>query len=109
MMFYYEIYHGRKAAKSDAKTPVRVLTSIQFFRGKVKVYETPLAETGELNRLERKAAAFSIEVPASQLQPGWYTCQVNVIDDAGGQFAFSRMPLLVRAATPRPQVSETRP
>ncbi len=109
MMFYYEIYDPAKAGKSDVKTPIRVLTSIQFFRGKVKVYETPLVETGELNRQERKAAAFSIEVPASQLQPGWYTCQVNVIDDAGGQFAFSRMPLLVRAATPRPQVSETRP
>jgi hypothetical protein len=109
MMFYYEIYDPANAGKSDAKTPIHVLTSIQFFRGKVKVYETPLVETGELNRLERRAAAFSIEVPASQLQPGWYTCQVNVIDDAGGQFAFSRMPLLVRAATPRPQVSETRP
>lgn len=109
MMFYYEIYDPAKAGKSDAKNPIHVLTSIQFFRGKVKVYETPLVETGELNRPERRAAAFSFEVPASQLQPGWYTCQVNVIDDAGGQFAFSRMPLLVRAATPRPQVSETRP
>jgi VWFA-related protein len=109
MMFYYEIYDPAKAGKSDAKTPIHVLTSVQFFRGKVKVYETPLVETGELNRPERRAAAFSLEVPASQLQPGWYTCQVNVIDDAGGQFAFPRMPLLVRAATPRPQVSETGP
>ncbi len=103
MMFYYEIY-------DPAKAPIHVLTSIQFFRGKVKVYETPLVETRELNRPERRAAAFSFEVPAAQLQPGWYTCQVNVIDDAGGQFAFPRMPLLVRTApTARPQVSETRP
>ena len=110
MMFYYEIYDPAKAGKSDAKNPIHVLTSIQFFRGKVKVYETPLVETGELNRPERRAAAFSFEVPAAQLQPGWYTCQVNVIDDAGGQFAFPRMPLLVRTATTaRPQVSETRP
>jgi len=110
MMFYYEIYDPAKAGKSDAKNPIHVLTNIQFFRGKVKVYETPLVETGELNRPERRAAAFSFEVPAAQLQPGWYTCQVNVIDDAGGQFAFPRMPLLVRTATTaRPQVSETRP
>ena len=110
MMFYYEIYDPAKAGKGDAKTPIHVLTSIQFFRGKVKVYETPLVETGELNRPERRAAAFSFEVPASQLQPGWYTCQVNVIDDAGGQFAFPRMPLLVRTATTvRPRVSETLP
>jgi VWFA-related protein len=110
MMFYYEIYDPAKAGKSDTKAPIHVLTNIQFFRGKVKVYETPLVETGELNRPERRAAAFSFEVPAAQLQPGWYTCQVNVIDDAGGQFAFPRMPLLVRTATTaRPQVSETRP
>jgi hypothetical protein len=32
---------------------------------------------------------------------------VNVIDDAGGQFAFPRMPLLVRTASP--QVSKTLP
>jgi VWFA-related protein len=94
MMFYYEIYDPAKAAKSA----IHVLTSIQFFRGKVKVYETPLVESGELNRPERRAAAFSFEVPAAQLQPGWYTCQVNVIDDAGGQFAFPRLPLVVRTA-----------
>ena len=99
MMFYYEVYDPAKAAKNAAKSPIHLLTSIQFFSGKVKVYETPLIEAGELNRPERKAAAFSFEVPAAQLRPGWYTCQVNVIDDAGGQFAFPRMPLLVRTAS----------
>jgi hypothetical protein len=83
---------------------------IQFFRGKAKVYETPLVQAGELNRPERKAAAFSFEIPTSQLHLGWYTCQGNVIDDAGGQFAFPRIPLLVRTAnTAAKQASETRP
>jgi VWFA-related protein len=102
MLFYYEVYDPAKAnqAKGDAKSSIHLLTSLQFFRGKVKVYETPVVEAAELNRPERRAAAFSLEVPAAQLQPGWYTCQVNVIDDAGGQFAFPRMPLLVRAAAP---------
>ncbi len=98
MMFYYEVYDPAKAAKSSAKNPIHLFTSIQFFRGKIRVYETPLIETGELNRPERKAAAFSFQVPAAQLQPGWYTCQVNVIDDAGGHFAFPRLPLLVLTA-----------
>jgi hypothetical protein len=42
----------------------------------------------------------------SQLKPGWYTCQVNVIDDAGGTFAFPRLPILIREAQPAatPQV-----
>jgi hypothetical protein len=98
LLFYYEVYDPAKAGRGDAKGSIHVLTSIQFFRGKVKVYETPLVEAGELNRPDRRAAAFSFEVPASQLRPGWYTCQVNVIDDAGGHFAFPRVPLLVRTA-----------
>lgn len=106
LLFYYEVYDpakGKEAAPKDAGVkagPYRVLTSIQFFKGKVKVYETPLVESRDLTAADRKAVAFQFEVPASQLKPGWYTCQVNVVDDAGGTFAFPRMPLLVR---PPPQ------
>jgi VWFA-related protein len=105
LLFYYEVYDpvkgkGETAAKdANSKTgPYRVLTSIQFFKGKVKVYETPLVESRELTSADRKAVAFQFEVPASQLKPGWYTCQINVVDDAGGNFAFPRLPLLVKAA-----------
>ena len=92
--FFYEVYDPvRQAAE---KNSIRLLTSIAFFRGRVKVYETPLVETTELNVPERKAAAFELEVPLEKLQTGWYTCQVNVIDDAGGTFAFPRVQLLVR-------------
>jgi VWFA-related protein len=91
LILYYEVYDP------GASPAVRLLTSIQFFRGKVKAYETPLVEAKELNVPQRKAATFQIEVPTAQLRPGWYTCQVSVIDDTSGTFAFPRMPLLVRA------------
>jgi len=35
-------------------------------------------------------------VPATDLPPGLYTCQVNIIDDVGGMFAFPRLALYVR-------------
>jgi hypothetical protein len=35
-------------------------------------------------------------VPASQFQPGLYTCQVNIIDDVAGTFAFPRLAVYVR-------------
>jgi VWFA-related protein len=92
LYLYYEVYDPAK------KPDVHLLTSIQFFSGKVKAYETPLVEAKELNTPQRKAATFVIEVPLSQLRPGWYTCQVNVIDDAGSAFAFPRLPLLIRQA-----------
>jgi hypothetical protein len=35
-------------------------------------------------------------VPAAPFDPGFYTCQVNVIDEVGGTFAFPRLDLYVR-------------
>jgi VWFA-related protein len=99
MYLYYEVY-SPAALKGELKTKdsgkVRVLTSIQFFKGKVKAYETSLVEAKDLNTPERKAASFQFEVPLSQLKPGWYTCQVTVIDDGAGEFGFPRFPILVR-------------
>jgi hypothetical protein len=90
LYLYYEVYDPAH------KPAMRLLTSIQFFAGKVKTYETPLVEAKEVNTPQRKAATFQIEVPLSNLRPGWYTCQVNVVDDAGGTFAFPRLPLVIR-------------
>jgi VWFA-related protein len=92
LYFYYEVYEPAR------KPEIHLLTSIQFFSGKVKAYETPLVEAKELNTPQRKAVAFEIEVPLAKLRPGWYTCQVNVIDDAGGAFAFPRLPVFIRNA-----------
>ena len=52
----------------------------------------------------RDAVAVQLDVPLSGLKPGPYVCQLNVIDDAGGSFAFPRFAVLVRepAAAPAP-------
>jgi VWFA-related protein len=104
----YEVYEPARdktppAPPADAKdkaapikNPVHLLTSLQFFNGKVKAFETPLVEARQLNAPERKAAVFQFDVPLAQLKPGLYTCQISVIDDAGGVFSFPRLPLLVR-------------
>ena len=74
--------------------------SIRFFQGRVKAFETPLVEARQLTAPDRKAAAFQFDVPLAQLKPGLYLCQVNIIDDAAGTFAFPRVALLVREETP---------
>jgi VWFA-related protein len=102
LYFLYEVYDPAKQkgtsepASSPGLTrresgPVRVLTSIEFLNGGVKVYETPLVEAKAINIPERGAVAFQFDVPLTQLKPGTYVCQVNVIDDAGGSFSFPRM------------------
>ena len=77
--------------------PVHVLTSIEFLSGGVKVFETPVVTADVVNVPNREAVAFQFDVPLAQLKPGNYICQVNVIDDAGGAFAFPRLALRVQA------------
>jgi VWFA-related protein len=102
LYFLYEVYDPakQKGTPEPASSPgltrreggtVRVLTSIEFLSGGLKVYETPLVEAEAINIPERGAVAFQFDVPLTQLKPGTYVCQVNVIDDAGGSFSFPRM------------------
>lgn len=107
LYFLYEVYDPAKQkdapepASSPGLTrreggPVRVLTSIEFLSGGVKVYETPLVEAKAINIPDRGAVAFQFDVPLAQLKPGTYVCQVNVIDDAGGSYSFPRMAMRVQ-------------
>ena len=48
----------------------------------------------------RDAVAVELDVPLNALKPGQYLCQLNVIDDAAGSFAFPRFALLVREPAP---------
>jgi len=96
LYLYYEVYDPAQPAKTGNGSAIRVLTNVAFFQGKVKAYESPLVEAKEINAHDRKAAVFQLDVPLTQLKPGFYTCQVNVIDDAAGRFLFPRLALLVR-------------
>jgi VWFA-related protein len=95
MTVYFEVYDPGKTKNTDGKQAVRVLASLQFFSGKVKVFETPLIQTDSL--ADRKAAQFEMNVPLTDLKPGWYTCQLNVVDDGSGTFAFPRFAVRVDA------------
>jgi VWFA-related protein len=86
-------------AGATAKVPresIRVLTSIEFLQGGTKVYESKPVVANEVVAPERKAVVFQIDMPLQALKPGLYLCQVNVIDDVAGTFAFPRFPLLIK-------------
>jgi VWFA-related protein len=106
LFFYYEVYDPAVGAASAGspigaanKPGIRLLSNVAFFQGKAKSYESSLVELTELNARDRKAAVFQLDVPLTSLKPGFYTCQINVIDDAGGRFLFPRLALLIRSET----------
>lgn len=98
LYLYYEVYDPTliDKAKRQAASEIRLLTSVLFFQGSTKAFETPMVEAKALNETDRNAAVFELDVPLNQIKPGFYTCQVNVIDDAAGKFQFPRLALLVR-------------
>jgi VWFA-related protein len=105
----YEVYDPTREKDAPAQAPspglgrredgpVRVLTSMELLSGGVKVYETPVVTATSLNEPQRGAVAFQFDVPLTDLKPGTYVCQINVIDDAGGSFSFPRVAVRVLAA-----------
>jgi VWFA-related protein len=103
LYLYYEVYDaGKETAPAAGNAPkgekpgVRVMTNVAFFQGDTKTYETPVVRSQEVTVPGRKAVVFQLDVPLSQLKPGFYTCQINVIDDAAGRFVFPRLAMLVR-------------
>jgi hypothetical protein len=82
------------------KGAVHVLTSIEFLQGETKVYETKPIVAQEITAADRHAVIFQVDIPLQSLKPGFYVCQINVIDDVAGSFAFPRWPILIRPSTP---------
>jgi len=91
LYFYYEVYDPAQ----DAGMP-QVRTSLAFYRGRVKVFETPVVERTSIDAADRHAEVFQFEVPAASFRPGLYTCQINVVDEVSSKFAFPRIEMYVR-------------
>jgi len=97
----YEIYapaHEKPAENQPkgTKPGINLLSSLELIQGSTKVYETPLVQAKAVNVEGRDAVAVELDVPLAGLKPGQYLCQLNVIDDAAGSFAFPRFAVLVR-------------
>ena len=89
LYFYYEVY--------EPATPVKLLDEHRVLsRPPARCSRRRSSRRRELTAPDRKTAVFQFDVPAASLPPGFYTCQINVIDDSAGTFLFPRMQLCVR-------------
>ncbi len=99
---------GTSAPAADEKNArpqgnsIRVLTSVEFMQNDVKVYESKPIVATEISVPQRKAVVFQFDLPLQTLKPGFYTCQVNIIDDVAGNYAFPRWAILIKEAVAVP-------
>jgi len=108
----YEVYAPAREkpaenAQKGTKPGIDLLSSLELIQGTTKVYETPLVQAKSINVEGRDAVAMELDVPLDKLKPGQYLCQLNVIDDAGGSFAFPRFAMLVRPPAPAAVVPQS--
>jgi len=101
MYLLYEVYSPvrEKPAENQpkgTKPGINLLSSLELIQGSTKVYESPTVQAKAINVEGRDAVAMELDVALEGLKPGSYLCQLNVIDDAGGSFAFPRFAVLVR-------------
>jgi VWFA-related protein len=101
MYLLYEIYdpaHPKavEGGPKESKSAVDLLSSLELIQGSTKVYETPIVQATSINVEGRDAISIELDVTLSGLKPGSYLCQLNVVDDAAGSFAFPRFAVLVR-------------
>ena len=105
LFLLYEVYAPAREKVENApkgtKPGINLLSSLELIQGSTKVYETPVVKATAINVQGRDAVSIELDVPLADLKPGPYICQLNIIDDAGGSFAFPRFAVLVREpATP---------
>jgi VWFA-related protein len=95
---------GTNSPAKNERDSIRVLTSVEFLQNNLKVYESKPIVATEVTIPQRKAIVFQLDLPLQTLKPGFYTCQVNIIDDVSGNYAFPRWAMLIKepAESPTP-------
>lgn len=94
LFVYAEIYDP--AEPEPAKTPA-VTAAVTIYQQKKLVLQSKPVEVTALRANRMNTAGVLLEVPLTNLPPGEYTAQLNLVDQAGQKFAFSRAPLVVLA------------
>ena len=87
------LYVYLEAFEPGAPQPLR--TTVAFYRGTAKVFETPVQLDKDGFKAQAKAQPVKMSIPLSAIEAGRYTCQVSVIDPQSQKVAFWRAPIAV--------------
>jgi VWFA-related protein len=79
----------------EAEAPRSLETTVSFYRGATKVFETPMDISKQAFKASAKVQPINLSIPLAPLEPGRYVCQVSVIDAHSQKVAFWRAPVAV--------------
>jgi VWFA-related protein len=89
---YLEVYDP--GLSESGKRP-DVMASLSFYQGGVKSFQTAAVHVTNVAASRQHTVPVQFEMPLASLKPGKYTCQVNLVDEIGQKFAFSRAPMVL--------------
>lgn len=96
LLVYLEVYDPARPESLPADLQVvDVEATLALFKGNEKFFETKPARSGKPIPTRPGTVPVHLTVPLSQIPPGKYQCQLNVIDELGRKFAFPRTSLAV--------------
>jgi len=81
-----------------------IQASLALYRDNKKVFESPAVRANKLNTTRDATLPVWLTVPLKDIPLGKYDCQVNLIDDFGRKFSFSRAAIAVLADKTAPVV-----
>jgi hypothetical protein len=90
-----DMYVYLQAYEPGATTAVPLVAYVTFFKGLVKVMETPLLKVTEGLDPKSHMLPLKLSFPLSKLKPGEYDCEVTVLDPTAQKVAFWEAPVLV--------------
>ena len=71
------------------------MASLSFYQGGVKSFQTEAVHVKNVSASRQHAVPVEFEMALASLKPGKYMCQVNLVDEIGQKFAFSRAPMVL--------------
>ena len=91
----FDVYDAQADPADSKQRRVKVSMSL-FNKNAVKTFEVGPIDATQLVATRPEAVPVQVQIPLKDITRGEYICQINVVDEVGRKFAFTRAPIIVQ-------------
>ncbi len=95
MYVNFDVYDAQPDPADTKQRRVKVSMSL-FNKNAVKTFEVGPIDATQLTATRPEAVPVQVQIPLKDVTRGEYVCQINVVDEVGRKFAFTRAPIIVQ-------------